>query len=67
MDGADDLFEMGYEPQIEQIVENTRPDRQMLIFSATFPRQVEIFAREVLTNPIVELRTESYSRAENRM
>ncbi|KAJ3688418.1 hypothetical protein LUZ61_017582 [Rhynchospora tenuis] len=52
MDEADRMFDMGFEPQIGRIVQNTRPDRQTVLFSATFPRQVEILARRVLTKPI---------------
>lgn len=52
MDEADRMFDMGFEPQITRIVQNTRPDRQTVLFSATFPRQVEILARKVLNKPI---------------
>ncbi|KAL6857186.1 hypothetical protein ACP4OV_018568 [Aristida adscensionis] len=52
MDEADRMFDMGFEPQITRIVQNTRPDRQTVLFSATFPRQVEMLARKVLTKPI---------------
>ncbi|OAY69095.1 DEAD-box ATP-dependent RNA helicase 42 [Ananas comosus] len=52
MDEADRMFDMGFEPQITRIVQNTRPDRQTVLFSATFPRQVEILARKVLNRPI---------------
>ena len=34
------MFDMGFEPQINRIVNNIRPDRQTVMFSATFPRQV---------------------------
>ena len=34
------MFDMGFEPQITRIVNNIRPDRQTVMFSATFPRQV---------------------------
>lgn len=34
------MFDMGFEPQIMRIVQNIRPDRQTVMFSATFPRQV---------------------------
>ena len=40
MDEADRMFDMGFEPQIQRIVQNVRPDRQTVMFSATFPRQV---------------------------
>ncbi|XP_027091549.1 DEAD-box ATP-dependent RNA helicase 42-like [Coffea eugenioides] len=52
MDEADRMFDMGFEPQISKIVQNTRPDRQTVLFSATFPRQVEILARKVLNKPV---------------
>jgi len=52
MDEADRMFDMGFEPQIMRIVNNVRPDRQTVLFSATFPRAVEQLARKVLTNPI---------------
>ncbi|KAI3433563.1 hypothetical protein D9Q98_003374 [Chlorella vulgaris] len=52
LDEADRMFDMGFEPQIMRIVQNIRPDRQTVMFSATFPRQVEVLARQVLNNPV---------------
>ncbi|GLJ52215.1 hypothetical protein SUGI_1110620 [Cryptomeria japonica] len=52
MDEADRMFDMGFEPQITRIVQNTRPDRQTVLYSATFPRQVEFLARKVLNKPV---------------
>lgn len=46
-------------PQIMRIVGNIRPDRQTVMFSATFPRSVETLARQVLRDP-VEIQVCSY-------
>jgi ATP-dependent RNA helicase DDX42 len=52
LDEADRMFDMGFEPQVRSIVNQTRPDRQTLLFSATFKRSVERLAREILDDPI---------------
>jgi len=46
------MFDMGFEPQISKIIQNIRPDRQVVLFSATFPRAVEAVVRKVLKNPL---------------
>lgn len=52
LDEADRMFDMGFEPQLTRLVENVRPDRQTVMFSATFPPQVERLARKILTQPV---------------
>ncbi|KAF9923145.1 ATP-dependent RNA helicase ddx42 [Linnemannia zychae] len=52
MDEADRFFDLGFEPQVRSICDNIRPDRQTVLFSATFQKRVEKLAREVMTDPI---------------
>ncbi|XP_061747429.1 probable ATP-dependent RNA helicase DDX46 isoform X2 [Nerophis ophidion] len=52
LDEADRMFDMGFEPQVMRIVDNVRPDRQTVMFSATFPRAMEALARRILAKPL---------------
>ncbi|KAF7719338.1 DEAD box Pre-mRNA-processing ATP-dependent RNA helicase, prp5 subfamily [Penicillium ucsense] len=52
LDEADRMFDMGFEPQVMKILANVRPDRQTVLFSATFPRNMEALARKTLKRPI---------------
>jgi ATP-dependent RNA helicase DDX46/PRP5 len=52
LDEADRMFDLGFEPQMNKILSIVRPTRQTVLFSATFPNNVAILARRVLTRPI---------------
>lgn len=45
LDEADRMFDMGFEPQVSKILSNARPDKQVLLYSATFPKGMEICAK----------------------
>lgn len=52
LDEADRMFDMGFEPQVMKMVNNIRPSRQTILFSATFPRKMEALARKILKQPL---------------
>ncbi|XP_006970570.1 ATP-dependent RNA helicase DDX42 isoform X1 [Peromyscus maniculatus bairdii] len=51
-DEADRMFDMGFEYQVRSIASHVRPDRQTLLFSATFRKKIEKLARDILIDPI---------------
>ena len=52
MDEADRIFDCGFEPQISALLAAIRPDRQTVLFSATFPKAIEKLARQSLHFPV---------------
>eukprot|EP00834_Sanchytrium_tribonematis_P001469 NODE_36_length_36011_cov_1.012920.p11 type:complete len:383 gc:universal NODE_36_length_36011_cov_1.012920:32581-33729(+) len=52
MDEADRMLDMGFEPQLRRIVEQIRPDRQTLMYSATWPKEVKSLAKDYLNDYI---------------
>lgn len=52
LDEADRMFELGFEPQVRSVCNHVRPDRQTLLFSATFRKRIEKLARDALQDPV---------------
>lgn len=51
LDEADEMLRMGFIDDVEWILEQTPADRQMALFSATMPKQIERIAKNYLQNP----------------
>ena len=53
LDEADEMLRMGFIDDVEWILEQTPPERQLALFSATLPNEVQRIAERHLTNPEV--------------
>jgi len=52
LDEADRMLDMGFEEEIRKICELVKPDRQTLMFSATWPPEVEELASSFTNNAV---------------
>lgn len=52
LDEADRMLDMGFEDQIRKILSQIRPDRQTLMWSATWPKEVQRLAHDYLNDQI---------------
>ncbi|MDL2122286.1 MAG: DEAD/DEAH box helicase [Deltaproteobacteria bacterium] len=51
-DEADQLFDMGFLPDIRKILTHLPQKRQTLLFSATMPTEIRRLAKDILRNPV---------------
>ena len=53
LDEADRMLDLGFDEEVGEIMNHFPHQRQTLLFSATFPKKFQDFARETLVQPIV--------------
>ena len=52
LDEADEMLNMGFKDELDKVLDSTPETKQTLLFSATFPREVESIARNYMTKPV---------------
>ncbi|KAH8297878.1 hypothetical protein KR054_012663, partial [Drosophila jambulina] len=65
LDEADRMLDMGFEQQIRKILGQIRPDRQILMWSATWPKEVRQLAEDFLGSYIQQINIGSLELSAN--
>lgn len=53
LDEADRMLDMGFQDTIDAILDETPTDRQTMLFSATFPQEIQSIAKRVMKDPVM--------------
>ncbi|MEU6577529.1 DEAD/DEAH box helicase [Streptomyces sp. NPDC046805] len=53
LDEADQMADMGFMPQVTELLDQVRPDGQRMLFSATLDDDVDLLVRRYLRDPVV--------------
>jgi len=60
---GDRMLDMGFEPQLRRVISQIRPDRQTLMWSATWPREIQHLARDICREDPVKVSIGTTSQA----
>ena len=52
LDEADEMLNMGFKEDLDKVLEATPDSKQTLLFSATFPKEVNAIAKNYMKNPV---------------
>ena len=52
LDEADRMLDMGFQDEIDAIIDQTNKQRQTLLFSATYPKKIATIAKRVMKDPL---------------
>jgi ATP-dependent RNA helicase DDX5/DBP2 len=66
IDEADRLLDMGFEPQLRTMLSQVRPDRQVLMWSATWPKEVRALAQEFMSEETIQVNVGSLDTSANK-
>jgi len=53
LDEADRMLDMGFEKQVDFITEQISNQPQVLLFSATYPKEIEAIAKKLMSQPVM--------------
>lgn len=54
LDEADEMLDMGFQEDVDTILETTPKEKHTLLFSATMPDEVERILAKYMTNPVIK-------------
>lgn len=54
LDEADEMLDMGFQEEVDTILETTPTEKNTLLFSATMPAEVERILAKYMTNPVIK-------------
>lgn len=62
LDEADRMLDMGFQPSLDAIVEKIPVKRQTLLFSATYPDQIQSISQRIMVDPVIAKATSTHDK-----